>query len=110
MEYSSKRDYQAFKRYCKTLLLEEDPRLIEECKRVHAPGAAWPEITLGMKEVGILDIEIYLTGNRLFMIMDTLPEFDHDKAMEELAAKPGQAEWEQYVARFLKSAEEASAG
>jgi L-rhamnose mutarotase len=55
------------KRFCKTLLLEDDPRLIEEYKKVHAPGAVWSEITRGMKEVGIVDMEIYLLGTRLFM-------------------------------------------
>ena len=82
---------QTFKRYCKTLLLENDPQLIEEYKKVHAPEAAWPEITQGMREVGILDMEIYLLGNQLFMIMDNVPNFDHDKMMAELDGKPRQA-------------------
>jgi L-rhamnose mutarotase len=93
----------AYKRYCKTLMLEEDPGLIESYRKVHAPGAAWPEITRGMSEVGILDMEIYLDGTRLFMIMDTVPDFDHDSAMDELASKPRQAEWEAFVANFQKS-------
>ena len=98
-----------FKRYCKTLQLENDPSLIEEYKKVHAPGAAWPEITQGMKEVGIVDMEIYLLGNRLFMIMDTTPDFDHKSAMKELAGKPRQSEWEAYVSRFQKTTSNASA-
>ncbi len=99
-----------YKRYCKTLQLEDNPQLIKEYKKVHAPGAAWPEITRGMREVGILDMEIYILENQLFMIMDTVPGFDHDKAMEELAQKPRQSEWETYVARFQKTSPDASAG
>jgi L-rhamnose mutarotase len=99
-----------YKRYCKALKLEDDPQLIEAYKKVHAPGAAWPEITQGMREVGIVDMEIYLLGNQLFMIMDTVPDFDHDSAMKELARKPRQVEWEAYVSRFQKSSSEASAG
>ena len=99
----------AHKRYCKTLKLEDDPQLIEEYKKVHAPGAAWPEITQGMREVGILDMEIYLLGNQLFMIMDTVPDFDHESAMKELATKPRQSEWEAYVSQFQKTSAEASA-
>jgi L-rhamnose mutarotase len=110
MEYLSQRDYTEYKRFCKTLTLEDDPRLIEDYRRVHAAGAAWPEITRGMIDVGILDMEIYLVGTRLFMIMDTVPDFDHESAMAELAAKPRQAEWEAYVSRFQKSSSEASAG
>lgn len=98
-----------YKRYCKTLSLKDDEKLIEQYRKVHAPGAAWPEITQGMKDVGIIDMEIYLLGNKLFMIMDTIPDFDHEKAMKELAAKPRQSEWEAYVSRFQQSSSEASA-
>jgi len=98
------------KRYCKALSLENDATLIEGYKKVHAPGAAWPEITQGMRDVGILDMEIYLVGTQLFMIMDTVADFEHDKAMEELATKPRQGEWEAYVSRFQKTSANASAG
>ena len=98
-----------YSRYCKTLDLKNDPALIEEYQQVHAPGAAWPEITQGMLEVGIVDMEIYLLGNRLFMIMDTVPGFDHDKAMAELARKPRQAEWEAFVSKFQKTSADATA-
>ncbi len=99
----------SFKRYCKTLSLKDDAQLIEDYKNVHAPGAAWPEITQGMKEVGIIDMEIYILGTRLFMIMDTVADFDHDKAMAELAGKPRQSEWEAYVSRFQQTSAEATA-
>ena len=99
----------AYKRYCKTLTLKDDPELIEEYKKVHGIGAVWPEIKQGMKEVGIIDMEIYISGNQLFMIMDTVPDFDHDKAMSELAIKPKQAEWEAYVSKFQVTSADASA-
>ena len=54
-------------------------------------------------------MEIYITGTRLFMIMDTTPGFDHDRAMAELATKPRQAEWEAYVSKFQRTTAEASA-
>lgn len=98
-----------FKRYCKTLLLENNPDLIEAYKDVHSPGNTWPEIAQGMKEVGILDMEIYIHENRLFMIMDTVADFDHDRAMNELAGKPRQSEWEAFVSRFQVTSKEASA-
>lgn len=109
MEYTQNTKLTSFKRYCKTLMLKDDPRLIEEYKKVHAPGAAWPEITQGMREVGIIDMEIYLLGNRLFMIMDTVADFDHERAMDQLAGKPRQAEWETYVSRFQQTSAEATA-
>jgi L-rhamnose mutarotase len=97
------------KRYCKTLSLKDDLQLIEDYKKVHAPGNAWPEITQGMRDVGIVDMEIYIHGTRLFMIMDTIPDFDHDRAMTELASKPRQSEWEAYVSRFQQTSSEATA-
>lgn len=109
MEYTETVKYTSFKRFCKTLVLKDDDQLIQDYKKVHAPGAAWPEITRGMKEVGILDMEIYIYGTRLFMIMDTVPEFDHEKAMAELARKPRQNEWEAYVSRFQQTSAEATA-
>jgi L-rhamnose mutarotase len=96
------------KRFCKTLTLKNDPERIKAYKKVHA--AIWPEITQGMREVGITDMEIYLSGNKLFMIMETIPVFDHDKAMAELAKKPRQMEWEAYVSKFQNTSADATAG
>ncbi|MBN2520565.1 MAG: L-rhamnose mutarotase [Bacteroidales bacterium] len=100
---------QQYKRYCKTLTLKNDPLLIEEYKKVHGIGEAWSEITQGMKEVGIIDMEIYISGNQLFMIMDTIPDFNHEKAMTELAKKPRQAEWEAFVSKFQETTADATA-
>jgi L-rhamnose mutarotase len=98
-----------FKRYCKTLQLENDAALIEEYKRLHAMGNAWPEITQGMKDVGIIDMEIYLDGTTLFMIMDTTQNFNHDKAMTTLAKLPRQSEWEATVSKYQKTSASSSA-
>lgn len=98
-----------YKRYCKTLKLEGDPELIEKYKLAHGIGKIWPEIRQGMKEVGILDMEIYIHGNTLFMIMDTTADFDHEKAMKALASKPRQGEWEAHMSQFQKTSGDASA-
>ena len=110
MEYLENVVCTNFKRFCKTLELKDDPRLIEEYKRIHAKGNTWPEIARGMKEVGILDMEIYITGTRLFMIMDTVSDFDHDEAMTKLAKMPRQQDWETFVSKFQKTTPDASAG
>ena len=98
-----------FKRYCKALRLQANADLLATYRRLHAPGAAWPEITDGMREIGILDMEIYLLDNQAFMIMDTVPDFDHDQAMQVLATKPRQAEWEQVVAACQQTTATATA-
>lgn len=109
MEYKEEVCYSQFKRYCKTLMLKNDAELIAAYKLAHAKENTWPEINQGMKEVGILDMEIYISGNRLFMIMDTVPDFDHEVAMTELATKPRQSEWEKSMARFQVTSESATA-
>jgi L-rhamnose mutarotase len=109
MEYINNSKAQTFKRFCKTLELRNDPRLLEEYKKVHAKGNAWPEINQGMKDIGILSMEIYIIGYRLFMIMDTLPDFDHEKDMEKLAHMPRQKEWETFVSKFQKTSANATA-
>jgi L-rhamnose mutarotase len=98
-----------FKRYCKTLQLENDAALIDEYKKLHAMGNAWPEITQGMKDVGIIDMEIYRDGATLFMIMDTEENFDHNKAMTKLATLPHQSEWEATVSKYQKTSVSLSA-
>jgi L-rhamnose mutarotase len=109
MEYIENTEYTNFKRFCKTLELRNDADLIAAYKLAHARENTWPEINQGMREVGILDMEIYITGTKLFMIMDTVPDFDHEKAMTELATKPRQAEWEKHMARFQNTSENATA-
>jgi L-rhamnose mutarotase len=109
MEYLENTTYTKFKRYCKTLELRNDNALIAAYKKAHSKGQCWPEITQGMREVGILDMEIYLLGTKLFMIMDTIPGFDPIKDMAELAKKPRQSEWETHMAQFQNAASNASA-
>ncbi len=86
------------KRYCQTLSLVNDPELIQKYVEVHSN--VWPEIIEGQRQVGILDMQIFIKDNLLFMICDTIDEFDWERDMARLATLPRQAEWEAYVAQF----------
>lgn len=88
------------KRYCQTLDLKDDPQLIELYKKYHSKEESWPEIREGIRRVGILEMEIYLIGSRLFMIVETPVGFDWKKAFEQLAGLPRQAEWEKMMSAF----------
>lgn len=101
--YKSKRYDFPTKRYCQTLDLKDDPELIEEYKKRHGQACHWPEIGEGIKSVGILEMEIYLCGNRLFMIVETPADFDWDTAFARLAGLPRQAEWEEYMSVFQQA-------
>lgn len=86
------------KRYCQTLQLLNDEELISKYVDVHKN--VWPEIIEGQRKVGILDMQIYRKGNLLFMICDTVDDFDWQRDMTRLSQLPRQAEWEAYVSQF----------
>lgn len=88
------------KRYCQTLELKDNPELIQEYIERHSEACHWPEIREGIRSVGILEMEIYLLGTKLFMIVETPPDFQWDSAFEKLATLPRQAEWEEYMSLF----------
>ena len=90
------------KRYCQTLELYDDKELIEAYVAEHAH--VWEEVKAGIREVGITDMQIYIDGNRLFMIMDTTDDFDMERDYARLATLPRQAEWEAHMAKFQKAA------
>jgi len=97
-------DYgQPTKRYCQMLDLRDDPELIKAYRSIHSPENAWPEISAGIRSVGILEMEIYIVKNHLFMIVDAPLDFDWDKAFTKLATLYHQAEWEEHVAKFQQS-------
>lgn len=106
--YKVKSYSQPVKRYCQTLSLRDNPELIEAYRKAHSKEESWPEIRAGIREVGILEMEIYILGSKLFMIVETPLNFDWDKAMAKLVTLPRQAEWEEYVAKFQQCAEGAT--
>ena len=82
------------KRLCYSCDLKDDSKLIEEYKAYHAAGNAWPEITKSITDAGIVDMEIYLVGNRMFMIMEVDETFDPANKAEMDANNPRVQEWE----------------
>ena len=91
------------KRYCLALDLVDDPALIAEYERWHKAENTWPEIKKSITGAGITQMEIYRTGNRLFMIMDTDETFDFEKKAAMDAANPAVQEWEQLMWKFQSS-------
>ncbi len=98
--YVCKRYNSPVKRYCQTLDLKDDPDLIIEYKKHHSKEESWPEIRAGIRAVGILEMDIYIVGTRLFMIVETPVEFDWESAMKKLAGLPRQAEWEKLMDKY----------
>ena len=93
-------DQKGYKRFCFQFGVKNDPELIKEYKMWHENKNIWPEIPKGIKEAGILDMQIYLLGTTLFMIMDTKLDFDLEKDMKKLGKLEKQEEWKIFMAKF----------
>jgi len=89
------------KRYCLALDLVNDDRLIAEYEAYHRQ--VWPEIKKSILDSGISQMEIYRTGNRLFMIMETDDTFSFERKAGMDAANPKVQEWEQMMWKFQSS-------
>jgi L-rhamnose mutarotase len=96
------------KRYCLTLDLKDDPALIAEYRRHHQK--IWPEIKSSIKDAGIVDMEIYLLGTRMFMIMEVDGVFSFDAKATADRANPRVREWEELMWKFQKPLQQAKSG
>jgi L-rhamnose mutarotase len=88
-------------RHCFALDLVDDAALIAEYEYWHQN--VWTEIKESILTAGITQLEIYLTGNRLFMIMETDETFDAAKKAAMDAANPKVQEWEQLMWKFQQA-------
>jgi L-rhamnose mutarotase len=96
------------KRYCLALDLADDPQLVAEYKRYHEN--VWPEITQSILHSGIEDLEIYLLGTRLFMIMQVNERFSFEKKAELDRGNPRVQEWEKLMWKFQRPLPQAKPG
>jgi L-rhamnose mutarotase len=96
------------RRYCLALDLKDDPELIAEYKRHHE--RVWPEITRSIRESGIVDMEIYLLGARMFMIMEVNEHFSFDAKRKADSDNPKVQEWETLMWGFQKALPQAKSG
>ncbi len=96
------------RRFCLTLDLKDDPNLIEEYKRYHQK--VWPEIIPSIKESGIEDMEIYLRGTRMFMIMEVNERFSFEAKGKADKTNPKVQEWENLMWKFQKPLADARPG
>ena len=94
------------RRFCFALDLKNDPALIAEYKKYHEK--IWPEITQSLKDFGIEDLEIYLVGTRMFMIMQVNQSFSFEKKAKADEQDPKVQAWEQLMWRFQERCQKRS--
>jgi L-rhamnose mutarotase len=90
-------------RFCLACDLKNDPALIEEYKAFHAPGKVWPAVRQSIKDAGIVDMQIFLTGNRLFMIMEVDESFSFERKAQMDADNTDVQQWEQLMWHFQQA-------
>jgi len=91
------------RRLCYALDLKDDPALIAEYERYHAAGAVWPDITASIREAGIVEMQIFRTGNRLFMITEVDPSFDPETKLASDDANPTIQKWEALMETYQQA-------
>jgi L-rhamnose mutarotase len=85
-------------RYCLTLDLKNNATAVADYKRYHVK--IWPEVKQSLLDSGVLAMEIYLLGTRLFMIMDVDDTFSLSAKAAADAVNAKVQEWESTMQRF----------
>ena len=86
------------KRFSLALDLKDDPALIKEYENYHEN--VWPEIKQSIKNADIINMEIYRTANRLFMIMETTDNFSFERKAQMDTSNDKVQEWEKLMWKF----------
>src|SRR2546428_13829487 len=94
--------------YGMTLMLKDDEEIVERYRRYHRD--AWPEVIARLREVGIVEMRIYLVGRRLFMYMEEVDGFAPEGDFPRLAEDPPYLGGGEAVAGPLKPAARGKAG
>jgi L-rhamnose mutarotase len=96
------------KKYVLALDLKDDEELIQAYEAYHR--AVWPEVLKSIKEAGITQMEIFKTGNRLCMVIETVDAFSFERKSQLDGANQKVQEWEALMGRFQQALPHARQG
>jgi L-rhamnose mutarotase len=89
--------------------LRDDPAVVESYKAHHQ--RVWPEVLRSLRRVGVEDLQIYLLGRRLVMVVDMTDGRDVARAFaQHEASHPRVAEWEALMKAMQQPAPGAAPG
>lgn len=94
--------------YAQSLDLKDDPAGIEEYLRHHQ--AVWPEVTEGLRAIGIRSMRLFRGGTRLFVVVEANDDFDPARDYQRYASSPRTVEWDLLMRRFQQPAPYAKDG
>jgi L-rhamnose mutarotase len=81
-------------RHVLLLDLVDEAEAIERYEAWHAAKAVPPAIVTSIRDAGITSMDIYRTGNRLVMVMETDVGFDPARKAADDASNPAVIAWE----------------
>ena len=95
-------------KYCLALDLKDDAALIAQYERYHEkiPDA----IDKSIRDAGVTNLEIYRTGNRMFMILEANDTFSFEKKGKMDAENADVQAWETLMWRFQQALPNAKEG
>ena len=88
-------------KHCLALDLADEPDLIAEYERWHQK--VWPEVIQSIKNAGIEILDIYRTGNRMFMIIEANDNFSFEKKAAMDATNSKVQAWEELMWSFQQA-------
>ena len=103
MEYPVVNQSCKTKRVCLALDLKDDPGLIKEYLDYHSPEKHWKEIADGIKQAGVLVMDIYKIDTRMIMICDIPEILDIDEVWAKMGTYPRQSEWGQLMSKYQEA-------
>ena len=86
--------------FAQCLDLVDDPARIAEYRRLHE--RIWPEVAAGLRELGLCNMRIWISGTRLFMTYDAPEGFDPARDYQGYAAQPRVREWDELMRTFQR--------
>ena len=91
-----------------TLMLKDGAEVVERYKQHHR--SVWPEVVVRLREIGVVEMKIFLRGRRLFMYMEAIDGFDPEREFPKLSEDSRYREWDELMTGLQEPAPEAKAG
>jgi L-rhamnose mutarotase len=88
--------------------LRDDPAAIARYQKEHQ--RAWPVVMKRLREVGIIEMKIYLAGRHLFMYCETKDGFDPANDFARCNDDPEYRKWDELMRTMQERVAEAKPG
>lgn len=92
----------------RTVDLIDDPEIIAKYEDYHRN--AWPEVREKQLAIGIERMEIFRSGNHLFMYITLPDDFDLETGFQSFAGSPRNKEWNDLMSSYMQKVPEAKEG